>query len=44
MLLFPGGLERTEKQFRELLAASGWRLSRIVPTQAGESIVEGLPA
>ncbi len=44
MLLFPGGLERTEQQFRELLAASGWRLSRIVPTAAGISIVEGTPA
>jgi hypothetical protein len=44
MLLFPGGLERTEQQFRELLAASGWRLSRIVPTAAGITIVEGTPA
>jgi hypothetical protein len=44
MLLFPGGMERTEKQFRDLLAASGWRLSRILPTAAGISIVEGVPA
>lgn len=44
MMLFPGGMERTEKQFRELLAASGWRLSRIIPTAAGISIVEGIPA
>jgi hypothetical protein len=44
MLLFPGGMERTEKQFRELFAASGWRLNRIVPTPAGEAVVEGLPA
>jgi hypothetical protein len=44
MLLFPGGMERTEKQFRDLLAASGWRLSRIIPTAAGISIVEGVPA
>ena len=44
MLIFPGGLERTETQFRELLAASGWKLNRIIPTSATESIVEGSPA
>ncbi len=44
MLLFPGGKERTEKQFRDLFAASGWRLNRIVPTAAGEAVVEGFPA
>jgi O-methyltransferase domain len=44
MLLFPGGMERTERQFRDLLAASGWHLTRIVPTAAGISIVEGSPA
>jgi O-methyltransferase domain len=44
MLLFPGGQERTEKQFRELFTASGWRLNRVVPTAAGEAVVEGFPA
>ena len=44
MLIFPGGCERTEKQFRELFAAAGWRLTRIMPTAAPESIVEGVPA
>jgi hypothetical protein len=44
MLIFPGGCERSEKQFRDLFAASGWRLSRIIPTAAGECIVEGVPA
>jgi len=44
MLIFPSGCERTEKQFRDLFAASGWRLSRIIPTAAADSIVEGLPA
>jgi hypothetical protein len=44
MLLFPGGMERTEEQFGKLLAASGWRLSRVVPTPAGIAIIEGLPA
>jgi hypothetical protein len=44
MLIFPGGCERTEKQFRELFAAAGWTLSRVIPTAAIESIVEGVPA
>ena len=44
MLIFPGGCERTEKQFRELFAASGWRLNCVIPTTAIESIVEGVPA
>jgi hypothetical protein len=44
MLIFPGGRERSEKQFRDLFAAAGWQLTRIVPTAAGESIVEGIPA
>lgn len=44
MLIFPGGRERTEKQFRDLFAASGWQLTRIIPTAASDSIVEGVPA
>ena len=44
MLIFPSGRERTEAQFRELLAAAGWKLSRVIPTVAQDSIVEGLPA
>ena len=43
MLIFPGGRERTENEFRELFAAAGWRLSRIVPLSVPESIVEGVP-
>jgi hypothetical protein len=44
MLIFPGGCERTEKQFRDLFKAAGWKLSRVVPTVAAESIVEGVPS
>jgi hypothetical protein len=44
MLIFPGGQERTEKQFAALLAAAGWRLTRIIPTAAVDSIVEAVPA
>jgi len=43
MLLFPGGHERTEAQFRDLFSAAGWRMTRILPTP-GLSIVEGAPA
>ena len=42
MLIFPGGCERTEKEFRDLFAA-GWGLNRVIPT-AGDAIIEGLPA
>jgi hypothetical protein len=44
MLIFPSGCERTEKQFRDLFAAAGWQLSRIIRTSAPDSIVEGIPA
>ncbi len=44
MLIFPGGRERTEKEFRDLFAAAGWRLTRVIPTAVPESIVEGVPA
>jgi hypothetical protein len=40
MLIAPGGLERTEAQFKELLNNSGFDLTRIIPTQAPVSIVE----
>ena len=43
MLIFPSGSERTEKQFRDLFAAAGWKLNRIIPTAAPDSIVEGTP-
>lgn len=45
MLLFTGSFERTEEQFRKLLEASGFRLLRVLPTEAGAyGIVEGEPA
>jgi hypothetical protein len=44
MLMFPGGRERNEPQFRELLASAGWQLNRIVQTACPLSIVEGLEA
>lgn len=44
MLVIPGGLERTEHEYRELFAAAGFRLTRIVPTATEISVIEGLPA
>ena len=38
-----GGKERTEDEFRSLLAQAGFHLSRIVPTDSFYSVVEGLP-
>ncbi len=44
MMLFPSGKERTETEFRELFAAAGWKLTRVIPTASHVSIVEGVPA
>jgi len=40
MLVLTGGRERTSDDFARLFADSGWRLSRVVPTQSPYSIVE----
>ena len=44
MMVFSGGKERTAAEFRQLYAANGWKLERIVPTASPMSIVEGSPA
>jgi len=44
MLIFHGGCERTEQQFRELFAASGWRFTRLIRTAGPDWIMEGVPA
>jgi hypothetical protein len=43
MLVIPGGQERTEDEYRTLFGKAGFRLSRIVPTQAEVSVIEGVP-
>jgi hypothetical protein len=43
MMVLPGGMERTEVQYRELFAAAGLRLDRIVPTAADVSVIEARP-
>jgi hypothetical protein len=40
MLFFPGGRERTEKQYAELFAKAGLHLTRIVPTKSPYSVIE----
>lgn len=42
MMVTYGGKERSEKQYRELFAQAGLRLTRIVGTKAGISVVEGV--
>ncbi|HEY9231541.1 MAG TPA: methyltransferase [Blastocatellia bacterium] len=42
MLTLPGGVERTADEFRELLAAAGLSLTRIVSTPSPFSIVEAV--
>jgi ubiquinone/menaquinone biosynthesis C-methylase UbiE len=41
MLVIPGGKERTEEEYRKLFEAGGFHLTRIVPTKAEVSVVEG---
>jgi hypothetical protein len=40
MMAGPGGRERTETEFRDLFAAAGMRLKRIVPSQSPLSVIE----
>lgn len=44
MLLFPGGQERTAREYEGLLEKAGFRLQRIIPTRSVVSIIEGVPA
>jgi hypothetical protein len=43
MLVLPGGMERTEKEFHGLFTASGFRLEHIIPTPGIQCIIEGVP-
>ena len=44
MLVIPGGMERTEAEYRELLKSVGFTLQRIVPTRSEISVIESVPA
>jgi hypothetical protein len=39
-----GGRERSEEEFRQLLAGGGFQLARIVPTPSAYCVIEALPA
>ena len=41
MQVMTGGREHTEEEFRKLYEASGFRLTRIVPTESPFSVIEG---
>ncbi|MDQ3484637.1 MAG: hypothetical protein M3445_04390 [Actinomycetota bacterium] len=43
MLVTTGGKERTEAETGDLLAASGFRLTRAVPTRSPMVVVVGVP-
>jgi hypothetical protein len=43
LVMTPGGRERTEAEFRGLLAAAGFKPTNIVSTQSELSIIEGVP-
>ncbi len=44
MLVSPGGQERTAEEYRDLYGRAGFRLTRIVPTTAEVSVIEGVPS
>ena len=44
MMVFVGGKERTEQEFRDLLAAGGFRLERVIPTASPLALLEAFPA
>jgi hypothetical protein len=44
MMLQLGGGERTVEEYRSLLTAAGFALTRVIPTPHGESVIEAVPA
>lgn len=44
LMMTPGGRERNETEYGQLLEAAGFKLNRIVPTIAPLSLIEALPA
>jgi hypothetical protein len=43
MMVMTGGAERTEVEYRHLLAKSGFRLERVAPTKSPFSVIEAVP-
>ena len=44
MLVIASGRERTEAEYRQLLAGAGWRLSRVLQTKPPIQLIEAQPA
>ena len=44
MLLYPGGMERTETEYQALLNSAGFELAGVTPTTSMVSVLEGRPA
>ena len=42
MMVMTGGCERTELEFHQLYEKSGFRLTRVVPTESPFSVIEGV--
>jgi O-methyltransferase len=42
MLVLPGGVERTEAEYRALLQAAGFRLARVITTRSFTNLIEGV--
>ena len=43
MLVMTGGKERTAREFQDLLAAAGFKLLQVIPTNQPTSIIEAMP-
>lgn len=43
LLTTPGGRERKEDEYRDLLTRAGFEITRIIPTQTANSIIEVIP-
>lgn len=43
MMTNHGGKERTEQEYRDLLAAAGFRIERVIPTSTPWSVIEAKP-
>jgi hypothetical protein len=43
MMTFPGGLERTEEEFRSLFKRAGFQLTSVTPTTSMVSVIEAKP-
>jgi SAM-dependent methyltransferase len=43
MMVLCDGKERTEPEYREVLAGSGFRLTRVIPTEGAHGLIEAVP-